>query len=71
MQNSEINAQGTFILDHLKLIFSKTHCIKKARIPNFTVFRALFLEIMGFEPTASRMRTERSPTELYPHAHGI
>ena len=24
------------------------------------------VEIMGFEPTAFRMRTERSPTELYP-----
>ena len=24
------------------------------------------MEIMGFEPTAFRMRTERSPTELYP-----
>ena len=27
-----------------------------------------FMEIMRFELTAFRMRTERSPTELYPHA---
>ena len=30
-----------------------------------------FMEIMRFELTAFRMRTERSPTELYPHAQKI
>ena len=41
----------------------KHFCIKKQLRSNAAVF---LMEIMGFEPTAFRMRTERSPTELYP-----
>ena len=30
----------------------------------------ILVETMGVEPTTSRMRTERSPTELRPHILG-